>query len=537
MSEDTINILNSSIEETGIYRQIMDAQYDENCNLKRAVAYARFSSDMQREESIEAQLIAIKAYAESNGYVVIRAYVDKAITGTTDNRPEFRRMMFDARNQEFDAVIVHKFDRFARDRNLSLTAKNTLQKFGVSLLSVVEHLTDDPESIILESVILGMNEYYSKNLAREVMKGLRVNASKCLHTGGKPCLGYDVDPQTLKLVINEFEAEAVRIIFKRYLEGESYTSINKELNSKGYTTKRGLPFGKNSLYEILHNEKYTGVYTYNKSASKNFEGKFNRHKIKPESEIIRVEGGVPAIISKEDFDEVQKKLMSRKNKAGSYTAKQEYLLSNKIICGECGSTFNGCSRKANETHPLYVSYRCSKRNRDIKCKNPEVRRELIEAIVLKKLSDIIFDEKTVPLLVDRYNEYVRTKNVETAHQLEVNSAEVKKCVRDINHIVELLMDVQSPTLKEKLRELEIKKALLEANSDELKKKLDSLSIDEKRLKVLFKEAKKMLEEGTLKNKKLLIDKYVKCVTVYKDRIVVEFNIAEVFTLKNNFERT
>ena len=99
------------------------------------------------------------------------------------------------------------------------------------------------------------------------------------------------------------------------------------------------------------------------------------------------------------------------------------------------------------------------------------------------------------------------------------------------------MDVQSPTLKEKLRELEIKKALLEANSDELKKKLDSLSIDEKRLKVLFKEAKKMLEEGTLKNKKLLIDKYVKCVTVYKDRIVIELNIDEIFTLKNNVERT
>lgn len=287
----------------------------------------------------------------------------------------------------------------------------------------------------------------------------------------------------------------------------------------------------------MHNEKYTGVYTYNKSASKNFEGKFNRHKTKPESEIIRVEGGVPAIVSKEDFDEVQKKLISRKNKAGSYTAKQEYLLSNKIVCGECGSTFNGCSRKANDTHPLYVSYRCSKRNRDIKCRNPEVRREVIEIIVLKKLSEIIFDEKTVPLLVDKYNEYVRTKNVETARQLEVNSAEVKKCIRDINHIVDLLMDVQSSTLKEKLMELETKKALLEANSDELKRKLDSLSIDEKRLRKLFREAKKMLEQGTLKNKKLLIDKYVKCGTVYKERIVVEFNIAEVFTLKNNFERT
>lgn len=536
MSENTKNI-NISIEETDIYKKIENATYDENCGLKRAVAYARFSSDMQREESIEAQLIAIKTYAESNGYVVIKAYIDKAITGTTDNRPEFRRMMLDARNQEFDTVIVHKFDRFARDRNLSLTAKNTLKKFGISLLSVVEHLTDDPESIILESVILGMNEYYSKNLAREVMKGLRVNASKCLHTGGKPCLGYDVDPQTMKLVINEFEAEAVRIIFKRYLEGESYTSINEELNSKGYTTKRGLPFGKNSLYEILHNEKYTGVYTYNKSASKNPEGKFNRHKLKADNEIIRIEGGVPAIISKEDFDEVQKKLISRKNKAGSYTAKQEYLLSNKIVCGECGSTFNGCSRKANDTHPLYVSYRCSKRNRNMKCKNPEVRREVIETIVLKKLSEIIFDEKTVPLLVDRYNEYVRSKNIETARQLEVISAEVKKCIRDINHIVDLLMDVQSPTLKEKLMELETKKALLEANSDGLKRKSDSLSIDEKRLRKLFREAKKMLEEGTLKNKKVLIDKYVKCVTVYKDKIIIELSIADVFTLKKSVERT
>lgn len=140
-----------------------------------------------------------------------------------------------------------------------------LEKYGVRLVSVLENFDDSPESIILQSVIEGYNEYYSKNLAREVMKGLKENALASKFNGGVPPLGYDINKETLKYKINNFEAEAVKLIFKMYLQGEGYTSIINELNRRGFKTKKGNSFGKNSLYDILRNERYTGVYIYNKS--------------------------------------------------------------------------------------------------------------------------------------------------------------------------------------------------------------------------------------------------------------------------------
>ena len=272
----------------------------------KAVAYARFSSDLQREESIEAQVRAITEYAEQHSYALHKVYADRGISGTTDNRPQFQAMIEYVKScDDISAVIVHKYDRFARNRADSAIYRRELEKSGVKLLSVLENFDDSPESIILQSVIEGYNEYYSKNLRREVMKGLKENALSCRHTGGTPPLGYDVDKSTMKLIINEFEAESVRLIFKLYIAGYGYTYIIRELNNRGYKTKRGGAFGRNSLYEILRNRKYTGKYVYNLTASKNSEGKFNRHKTKPDDEIIRIEGGVPQIVSSEDFQKVQ----------------------------------------------------------------------------------------------------------------------------------------------------------------------------------------------------------------------------------------
>lgn len=140
-----------------------------NCRgvIPKAVLYARFSSDNQREESIEAQLCAIHEYCERKGIVILHEYCDRAKSATTDNRPEFLQMISDAKNDEFDFVIVHKLDRFSRNRYDSAHYKKELKKAGVSVLSVLENLGDSPESIILESVLEGMSEYYSKNLARE----------------------------------------------------------------------------------------------------------------------------------------------------------------------------------------------------------------------------------------------------------------------------------------------------------------------------------------------------------------------------------
>lgn len=503
---------------------------------RRAAAYARFSSDMQREESIDAQVRAIREFADRNGYTLVKIYADRGISGTTDQRPEFQNMIQDAMDGRFQAVIVHKLDRFARDRALSAIYRRELTNSGVELISVLEKFNDGPESILLESVIEGYNEYYSKNLRREVMKGLKENALTCRHTGGTPCLGYDVDPTTKKLVINPYEAEAVKTIFKMYLENEGYTKIIEALNQKGYRTKRGAAFGKNSLYEILRNEKYTGTFIYNKSVSKNANGKFNRHKSKDDSEIIRVEGGLPAIIGKEDFIAVQKKMEERKRRTAAFTAKQEYLLSGKIVCGECGSAFAGSSRRANPTHPIYISYRCTKKNGAIKCKNPEIQRDRLEGAVLRMLSECIFDETRLPGLLQDYNAYAAKKNTALNTEIDALKRQLGEIDKGIRNIVKVVEQTGSAALSERLAGLETEKASITAALDEAKLRLSDNTVSINGLRSAFRKAKKMLADGTLKNRAAIIERYVKKITVYKDKIVIEFNIAPSFTVKNEIMR-
>ena len=503
---------------------------------RRAVAYARFSSDMQREESIDAQVRAIREYADRNGYTLTKIYADRGISGTTDQRPEFLNMIQEAAEGKFEAVIVHKLDRFARDRALSAIYRRELNISGVELISVLENFSDGPESILLESIIEGYNEYYSKNLRREVMKGLKENALTCRHTGGTPCLGYDVDPVTKKLVLNKYEAEAVRLIFKMYLENEGYTKIIDELNRKGFLTKRGSPFGKNSLYEILRNEKYTGVFTYNKSASKNANGKFNRHKSKDDSEVIRIEGGVPAIISKEDFDKVQQKMAERKRRTAAFAAKQEYLLSGKIVCGECGSVYAGSSRKANPTHPIYISYRCTKRNGAKKCRNPEIQRDVLEETVLKRLSEHVFDENRLPELLDSYNAYASEKNSALTTEIDGLKRRLSEIEKGIKNIVKMVEKTGSMAMSERLSELESEKVNVADLLEAAELKMSDYSISARKLKTAFRQAKKMLQSGTLKNRAAIIDRYVKKIMIYKERIVIEFNIAPAFSIKNEIKR-
>lgn len=186
----------------------------------RVALYARFSSDNQRSESIDAQVRAMTAYCRQHHYIVVSTYIDEAKSATTDRRPDFQRMIEDSKKGIFDIVLVHKLDRFARNRYDSAVYKRELKKNGVSVYSVLENLDDSPESIMMESVLEGMAEYYSQNLGREVMKGMKETALQCKHTGGKPPLGYDLDEETKRLVINEEEAQAVRLIYEMYANGQ-----------------------------------------------------------------------------------------------------------------------------------------------------------------------------------------------------------------------------------------------------------------------------------------------------------------------------
>ena len=258
----------------------------------RVALYARYSSDNQRQESIDAQLRAMKEHCTKNHHEIVRIYQDEALSATTDKRDDFLNMIRDSKQKIFDAVLVHKLDRFARNRYDSAFYKRELKNNGVKVTSVLENLDDSPEAVILESVLEGMAEYYSKNLAREVRKGLNENALKGLHNGGVPPLGFNVNPDKT-LSINETEAQAVRIIFEMYADDFGYMMICNHLNEKGYLTKKGKPFGKNSIAEILRNEKYLGRYVFNKRLSKT--SGYRKHKT--DEEIVRIDNAFPSIVS------------------------------------------------------------------------------------------------------------------------------------------------------------------------------------------------------------------------------------------------
>lgn len=505
----------------------------------RAVAYARYSSLGQREESVEAQMRAINDYVDKVGYTLTHSYIDRGISATrAENRIEFLKMIEDAQKNKFDVILVHKLDRFARNRTDAAIYRRELSKCDVKLISVLEQFDEDsPESVILQSVIEGYNEYYSRNLRREVMKGMKENALSCRTTGGIPCLGYDIDKSTQRYIINGFEAEGVKLIFKRYLEGAGYTQIIDELNERGFKTKRGRPFGKNSLYEILRNERYTGVYIYGQHPPVDKNGKFNRHAKRDDSEIIRIEGGVPQIISPEVFAAVQRKMDERRLKNARYKAKQEYLLSGKIVCGECGAKYAGNSRRAGKKQPtLYVSYSCTKLNGTVECHNPGIKRDDLEKIVLRQLADKVFDLELLPEIISKYNDFAKQKNGELYTNKKMIKARLAEVEKGINNIVGIVVSTGSAALMDKLKNLEAEKADLENTLTELEVSLSQMEVSEDTLRSAFEKAKEMLKSGSLANKKAIVEHYVKQITIHRDTIDIEFNISGDYTIIETIQR-
>ena len=343
----------------------------------RVACYARYSSSGQREESITAQLRAMKAFCADNGWKIVKTYTDEAVSATTDKRPQFQRMIEDSVQKLFDIVLVHKLDRFARNRYDSSLYKQKLRKNGVRLCSVLERLDNTPESILLEGLLESISEFYSANLARESMKGMKENAYQCLHNGGSPGLGYDVD-QTQHIVLNEEEAKIVVMIYSLYLCGYSPKNIAEILNAEGFVTKASNPFSAATIYGILRNEKYTGVYIFNRSESRGYDHKRNSYRSKPPEEIIRIEGGIPAIISKEIWLAVQERMKNKIYKCRN--TKTMYLLSGKIFCGECGKLMHGTVRHRKNANNFYT-YCCNNRKQD--CCNPkEIDKESLESYVV-----------------------------------------------------------------------------------------------------------------------------------------------------------
>ena len=249
----------------------------------RAVIYARFSSARQQEQSIDGQVRYCTQYAEQRGYQVVDIYADRAISGTTDERPEFQRMIADAKLHKFDYIIVWKLDRFSRDRYASAMYKHELKKNNVKVLSATEGIGEGDESVILEAILEAMAEMYVKQLSQNVTRGMREAALQGHHASGTAPYGYRTEDK--KLVIIPEEAAVVKYVFEQYAKGVSKREIADKLNAQGLRTHTGAPFHFNSFQRMLKNEKYIGTFRW--------------------SDIV-IEDSCPAIIDKELFAKCQR---------------------------------------------------------------------------------------------------------------------------------------------------------------------------------------------------------------------------------------
>lgn len=482
----------------------------------KAAIYARYSSDNQREESIEAQIRAIREYCQKDNIQIVKIYTDEARSATTDDRPGFLQMIKDSELGIFDLIIVHKLDRFARDRYDSAFYKRQLKKNGVKLISVLEQLDDSPESVILESVLEGMAEYYSKNLAREVMKGMKETALQCKHNGGFPPLGYDV-AEDKTYTINEREAQAVKIIFDMYANGKGYSEILSFLNENGYRTQRGRKFGKNSIHDILKNEKYTGVYIFNRTASK-YNGKRNNRKYKNDEEIIRVEGGMPRIIDDETWKRVQERMNNNKHAANK--AKEVYLLSGLIYCGKCGGSMTGIHTYGGRNKGYYSYYECNVRKRTKECDAKSINKEYVENLVINELEEKVLSPKAIDNLVIAITEYAKSQSNEIHKDIKVFQEQLMGIETQINNIVEAIASgMFHPSMKEKMDVLETQKANIMQKLEEAKSQAEIHSLSAETIRK-YLEKDMGIKTKSLDEQKRIIQTYVQKVVVYEDYIEV-----------------
>lgn len=352
----------------------------------RAALYARFSSENQREESIIAQFRDSSDYCKRHDYKIVARYADTAKSGTTTvGRDQYKAMLRDAQKGKFDVVVFHKIDRNARNELDYYLTKHKLEEAGVKYAYSRQDIdSSSPEGQMMESMLVGMAAYYSRNLSNEIKKGLRENAFQGKSTGGRAPYGFSTDSEK-RLIINEKEAPAIRSIFEWYAGGAPYAIIRERLFNAGYRNRAGKEFPITAIYEILHNRKYVGDLALGKTFHR--KGKRNTHQINPDVQYF--ENVIPAIISRDLFEEVQEKMERNKKRSGSGNAKAIYALSGLIFCGECGAAMVAHNTKNSRGIKNYY-YRCphSRLVGDEKCPQRMINRDYIEGEIYNLIRNI-----------------------------------------------------------------------------------------------------------------------------------------------------
>ncbi|MCL2579340.1 MAG: recombinase family protein [Oscillospiraceae bacterium] len=460
----------------------------------KTVIYARYSSDNQREESVEGQIRECTEYAKHNGITIIGTYIDRALSAKTDNRPEFQRMIKDSAKKLFDVIIVWKLDRFARNRYDSAHYKSILRKNGVKIISAKENISEGPEGIILESMLEGMAEYYSAELSQKVSRGMTENALKGKNNGGGIPLGYLLGGDQ-KLVIDPITAPLVQEAFTRYAEGETMRAIVESFNERGLTTKKNQPFNINSFNVLFNNRKYIGEYKY--------------------KEVV-ISGGVPALVSEEVFERVQERKQKNKRAPARAKADEEYLLTTKLLCGDCGRLLIGESGTS-KTGKVHYYYKCGGAKRRSGCKKKTVKKDWIERIAVVWTVNKVLKDEEIDRIADKLVDMQERENT-LLPTLRQQLAETNKGIDNLLNAIQ--QGLYNAAAQKRMDELEARKADLEVSILQAELTRPKYSKDEMvRWIGQFKHG----DVDSVDYQRQIIDIFINSIRIFDDKIIFTYN--------------
>ena len=464
----------------------------------KAVLYARYSSDSQREESIEGQLRECTAFAEKNGITILRHYIDRAFSAKTDNRPEFQNMIKDSNKKLFDMVIVWKLDRFARNRYDSARYKAQLKKNGVKVVSATEVISEGAEGIILESVLEGYAEYYSADLSEKVIRGMTDNALKCKYNGGTLPIGYVID-EDQRFQIDPLTSPYILEAFKQYDEGATMTEIRDWLNAKSVKNTRGQTLTYNSVQHLLNNRRYIGEFKY-------------RDVIVPD--------GIPAIVPIDLFERVQEKLAKNKKAPARHKAEDDYLLTTKLFCGHCGAYLCGESgtSRSGVVHHYYKCVTVKKKRGD--CHKKAVRKQWIEDLVVKSTMEMLNDDHAIEAIVSMLMDLQERENI----NLPLYEQQLSEVNVGINNLLNAIQQgILTKSTKARLEELE-------NSRDELENKIALEKLAKPKVSAEFMtfwlHRFRKLDVTKKEHRQMLIDAFINAIFLYDDKMLITFNYKE-----------
>lgn len=465
---------------------------------KNAVIYARYSSSTQSEMSIEGQLKVCYDFAKREGYTIVREYIDRAKTGTdAEKRPQFQKMVHDSAKRQFEFTIVYQLDRFSRNKYDSATYKTKLKKNGVRVISAMENLSADASGVLMETLLEGMEEYYSLELSQKIKRGIAISVEKRRFIGGMVPIGFKLT-EDKQYEIDPLTAPIVQTAFDMYASGHGLKEIATAITEQ-YGHKIGNPF--NFVGKILDNVNYIGTYTRGGHI---------------------IEDAIPAIIDKNIFQRVKIMRDKKKRTPASGRAYSEYLLTTKLFCGHCSEMMTGTAgtSKTGKVHNYYGCKNSLYKKKAIKpCNKTNVKKNMIEDFIVTQAREQLTD-KNIALIAKAVSEMVKKES--NSHIIADLKRKLRENAKAVDNLMEAIeggqhIDLLSDRITKKQEEkAELEKML--ANEE-----MEKIELDENEIK-FFLHHLQLGNIDDLEYRRALIAIFVNEIFLYDDgRVRIIFN--------------